>query len=504
MEQTQHPEYTPADAAFAWLSLLFAFLFCQALPVTEHPLGGFLLIAAMYAAGFVILRLKQVQLRPVCILSALSALVIGSAMLLSGAGFLQRLSFTYCLASYGFFLYAALGNRIEEGFSDYIYLDFIKILFVLPFCSFGSLFSAIASRSARKSSMLLAKVLVGLLMAVFPTMLVFLFLSYDSGFMKILDDIFSVSFDDVGQTVVSLLFTAPLAMYGYGLYASAGKRVLHEAMTAERCRTGLQKTKVLPPLTAVMAVLPVLFLYGVFFVSQWKYYVSGFTGVLPENFSYAEYARQGFFELCSVSVINLLLIVFIAFFMQRNEKGRSVTLTVVCLVFCLCTLVLISTAVAKLVMYIRHYGLTPKRVYALWLMALIGLVFPVITVSRFLPRAKTVALCLTVAIVMFAGLCVCNVSSLCAHYNAQRYLCGTLDTVDMAAMEELGDSAIPALVEVANSMDGEKDPQLRQQIDALLQEAIRQKEQAEFSLFAFSVPAALADGALKNYIPPAQ
>lgn len=504
MEQTQHLEYTPVDAAYAWLSLLFAFCFCQALPISEHPLGGFLLIVALYAAGFVILRLKEVKLRPVCILSALSALVIGAAMLLTNAGFLLRLSLAYCLASYGFFLYAAMGNRIEEGFSDYIYLDFIKTLFVLPFCSFGSLFQAFSSKSARKSSMLLVKILAGLLMAIVPTVLVFLFLSYDSGFMKILDDIFTINFDDFGQTVGSLCFAVPLAMYGFGLYTSSGKKVLYETMTPERCHAGLQRTKVLPPLTAAITVLPILFLYAVFFVSQWKYYISGFTGVLPENFSYAEYARQGFFELCSVSVINLLMIVFIAFFIQRNKKERSTTLTIVCVVFCLCTLVLISTAIAKLAMYIQHYGLTQKRVYALWLMVLIGLVFPVITVSRFLRKSKTVALCLTVAIVMFAGLSVCNVNSLCAHYNAQRYISGTLATIDMDAMEELGDSAIPALVQVANSMDGEKDPQLRQQIDALLQEALRQKEQEEFSLFAFSVPAALADAALKDYIQPTQ
>ena len=79
------PVYSPADTAYAWISLLAAFLFCQAVPVTEHPLGGFLLILGLFVSGFVILRLKKVKITPVCIISAVSSIVIGSALLLTNA-----------------------------------------------------------------------------------------------------------------------------------------------------------------------------------------------------------------------------------------------------------------------------------------------------------------------------------------------------------------------------------------------------------------------------------
>ncbi len=501
--------YTPIDTAYAWLSLLFAFLFCQAVPIAGHPLGGFLVIVGLYVSGFVILRLKKVKISAVCILSAISSLLIGSALLLTNARFLINLSMAYCLASYCFFLYAALGNRIEDGFSDYIYLDFIKILLVLPFCSYIAIFPAIFNQSTRRSSLFLLKIIVGILLAIIPTGLVFLFLSYDSGFMKILDDIFSFDFIECFHTVVSLFFTLPLAMFGFGLYASSGRKCLHGKMTAENCDKVLQKTKLLPQLTAVVTVLPILFLYAVFFISQWKYYVSGFTGILPDNFSYAEYARQGFFELCAVSVINLILIAAIAFFIKRSKKGTSVILKIVATVFCLCTLILISTAVAKLIMYIDHYGLTQKRIYAMWLMGLIALIFPVIALGQYFRKIKVVAVCLTVAIVMFTGLSLCNVNALCARYNTDRYLAGSLESIDVAAMEDLGDSAIPSLVRVAihlNGQDMKKPSDLGSRIHALLDEEIRQRKEEKFSLFAFSVPSALADAALKDYtaaFPPA-
>ena len=127
MNPENNRTYSATDTIYAWMSLLIAFLFCQVLPVGKHPLGGFLLIAALFGSGFAILKLKKLKLDWTCILSAVFSLVIGSALLLTDTEFLANLSLAYCLASYLYFLYAAFGNRIEEGFSDYIYIDFIKI-----------------------------------------------------------------------------------------------------------------------------------------------------------------------------------------------------------------------------------------------------------------------------------------------------------------------------------------------------------------------------------------
>lgn len=502
LRQTPKPVYTGKDTAYAWLSLLFAFLFCQAVPVVNHPMGAFLVIVGLYVSGFVVLIVKKAKIGPVCILSAISSLVIASALLLTNTKFLINLSMTYCLASYCYFIYAALGNRIEEGFSDYVYIDFIKIIFIMPFCCLFSIFPAIFNKRNGRGSWLLVKIIIGIMLAVIPTGLVLLFLSYDSGFIKILDNIFAFEWGEVFHTIVSLIFTVPLAMYGFGLYAASDRKKLHTTMTVQGCDKVLSKTKILPQLTAVVAVLPIVFLYVVFFVSQWKYYVSGFTGVLPEELSYAEYARKGFFELCAVSVINLLMIVGIAFFIRRGKNGKSVILGIVASVLCLCTLILISTAVSKLVMYIETYGLTQKRIYAMWLMVLIGIMFVVIAVGQFVKKPKTVAVCLSVAIVMFAALSVCNVNALCARYNADRYLAGTLDTLDVDAMSKLGDSAIPSLVKVVNAMDDKKESELADQIHEVLTAAVEKNKEEKFSVFGFSVPDAQAKAALKDYTPP--
>jgi hypothetical protein len=50
-------------------------------------------------------------------------------------------------------------------------------------------------------------------------------------------------------------------------------------------------------------------------------------------------------------------------------------------------------------------------------------------------------------------------------------------------------------------MDAEKDPQLQRRIDWHLRRKQEDFEKEEFSIFAFSVPSALARSALADYYP---
>lgn len=512
---TPKHDYTKTDSIFAWLSLLFAFFYCHTVPVWENALGGFALIFALFITAFIVLRVKQVKVHFSTILSSISAMILSFAFLLTESKFLLFLSCAYCLGSYLFLLYAALGNRVENGFSNYIYIDYLKILFIFPFCSFVSVFPAIFSNSSHKGTRFILKILIGIAIAIVPTALVFGFLSYDAGFMKIIDDIFSFNPDNSLQWFMSICFTLPLTMYGFGMYASSCKGLHKDKITAEKCDDLHKKIRVLPQITAVVATLPILFLYVVFFISQWKYFISGFTGVLPEGFSHAEYARQGFFELCAVSVINLLCIAAIAVFIGRGKKNKAAVLKLLTIVFCLCTFILISTAVAKLVMYIAHYGLTQKRIYAMWLMAVIALIFLVIALGQFISKVRIVALSCTLFIAMFIPLALCNVNAITAQYNTDRYLAGTLESaaaddreddepaekIDMELMDELGDSAIPSLVRLAKSIDPEEDFELKHKIDCILFEKKAELQKERFALFAWNLPAAKAKAALQDYTP---
>lgn len=496
------PAYSAVDRVFAWLSYLFGYLFCRTFPLGENPLGGFLFVLVAFAVTFWVLRLKKVKMASTFLGAGISAVVFSAALILTESPFLRALAYLYAVLTYCYFLYAAFGNAMEPGFSDFVFIDYFKAIFLLPCPSLLKVFSAIAYGKAKNGMKNLLKIAAGAAIAIVPTVVVLLLLSFDDGFLKILGRIFSLDFSDIFSHIWSLLLAIPVSMYVFGLYVSSSKRLMRDTVTAEGCRKGFAAIRFVPRLTALTAVLPILFLYVVYFISQWQYYISGFTGVLPARFSYAEYARHGFFQLCAVSVINLIIIVTIMLFMKRGGKRSCPALKALTVIFCVFTLVLISTAVAKLVMYIDCYGLTQKRIYAMWLMTVIAIVYMIIAVGQFVPRIKTVAASVSACVVLFGTLCLCNVNERVAQYNVDRYMAGTLETVDMEAVERLGDSAVPSLVHLAQKIEsGEvsSSGQLYGELTGILQRRAGEIEAADTSIFSFTIPAYKAEAALTAY-----
>ncbi len=446
-------EYTGADTLFAWMCVIAAYLFCRVFPVGEHPFGGLLFLVLLFGATLVFAAVKKVRVQPMPVIATVSALLVSGGLFLCANTFLHTLAYLYALVTYVYVVYALLTPETTAGFSNRLATEYLKALVILPFCSFGSLFGALFSGRMKAGGKQIGKVLIGVALAVIPTAMAIGLLSYDEGFSDLLSNIFDWDIDTIFSHIGSAIFALPIGLYAFGLYVSSIDGKGAGLMTEEACAKAAKAVRIAPAVTVIVGTVPLLFVYVVFFLSQWDYYMSAFTGVLPEGFSYAEYAREGFFQLCAVAVINLVVIVAAMVFMKRREDGKSPLLTALVTLFSASTLLLIVTAISKMMLYIDSYGLTPRRVYATWFMAVIALVFLVLTVGQFVRRLPMLAVCGVVAVVMFAGLSLCGADSLIAQYNVDRYMNGTLESVDMIAMEELGDAAIPALVELAVAID---------------------------------------------------
>jgi hypothetical protein len=202
-----------------------------------------------------------------------------------------------------------------------------------------------------------------------------------------------------------------------------------------------------------VSAVPRVFIYLVFFIAQWGYYISGFTGVLPDEFSYAEYAREGFFQLCTLAVFNLGSILITNLCMRRNGEKSSKMIKLLTVIYSTVTLVLISTAISKIIMYIDHYGLTQNRMYAACMMVVLAIIFVLFIAKQFVPKIPLGKISIAASVAIFMVLALCNVDGAVARYNVDRYIKGDFATVDMASMESLGDAAVPELVRLAEHMD---------------------------------------------------
>ena len=447
-ETLDAPRSVPRGSRAAWLFLALGYFFCCAFPMSKRPLLAVFFLISLYALSYVFLLRGNAHLglvQKLVLLSAALALLPPLLWADTGNAFLCIL---YALTAYCYLLYASTGNCLEEGMSAFVGTDLFRALVVFPLSSFGKLFPSLAAHGKKGVGKLLLKILLGLLLAVLPTAAALSLLSYDSGFRSIVDELFRFSREDLFIQLARLLFTLPVAMYFFGLYASSVLRSAERDGAAEKARERAERRHFVPIVTAAAAVIPLLLVYIIFFVSQWAYYTSAFTGVLPAHLSYAEYAREGFFQLCAVSCINFIVVICLSCYVKREGEGVRRTLCVILSVF---TLVLIATAVSKLLLYIHRYGLTPDRVYAAWFMLLLAILFMIVLLSQFIPRLKALPLCLAVTVALYLLLALSGPNRLIARYNVDRFLSGQTQEIDVYLLSSLGDDAIPEMLRLERS-----------------------------------------------------
>lgn len=504
-------EFTRLERVFAWVSLFFGYLFCRAFPVGDSPFGAFLFVVVLFVGTAVVLKLKGCKFKLVPIVLGLSAIAISVSLIISANGFIYFFAYSYVIAVYCYFVYSVAGTALQPGFSDFLLIDFLKALFVAPFYAFGKLFKGMFSGKSTKGSRFVLKALLGVALAIIPTSIVLGLLSYDDGFAEIIRKIFDFSLGDVFSHIFSLGFAIPIGMYVFGLFISSSDKMAKDVMTVSGCKQAYSNVKIAPAVTVLVAAIPLLLVYVVFFISQLDYYVSGFTGVLPEGMSYSTYAREGFFQLCTVCVINLIVILLALAFAKRKADSAPVSLKIITVIYSVFTLVLISTAISKMVMYIDYYGLTQKRVYATWFMILLALLFIIIAVKQFVPKFKSIVSGFVVCVVLFAVLSLSNVDGNIAKYNVDRYLDGTLNTLDVDMMySDLGDSAIPEMVRAYEALseygEGGFNSTLQQKeyeylndvLDMVANRIERKIAREEDGIFTYNLPASRAEKALRE------
>lgn len=108
-------------------------------------------------------------------------------------------------------------------------------------------------------------------------------------------------------------------------------------------------------------------IYIYFCVIQVVYLFAGY-GTLPAGYTYAQYARQGFFQLLFICLMNLVLVLTgIGFFREsRILKG-------ILLVISGCTFIMTASSAYRMLLYISVYYLTFLRIFVLWALGVIAL-----------------------------------------------------------------------------------------------------------------------------------
>lgn len=351
-----------------------------------------------------------------------------------------------------YWILSATGLLIMGQTSNFIILDGYNALLGIPFSNFGCQYKSLAplgtNRLARGH---IFPIILGLFLSFIVFTMVFpLLMEADSGgFARIVDTILA-GFRGLGEEFWEIFWHAilavPIAAYMFGLAAgSAHKRGID--LNKERTAQVFSAWRILPMLTVYILLGLLCTLYIVFIGSQVPYFFSAFTGQLPDGWMvYSEYARRGFFELCSIAAINLVVLT-VCNVMSQQPSRNSISLKALNSLLALITLILIATAFSKMALYIDAYGLTMRRllpcVFMIFMAVISGGAIAVQKWSFSITR-----LAVGTGIVMFCLLCLSNPDSLVIRYNAERYLAGTLESFDVGILYRSGPAGVDAALMV--------------------------------------------------------
>ncbi len=200
---------------------------------------------------------------------------------------------------------------------------------------------------------------------------------------KILDDWSLLDLYLIGMMIGFMFFAS------YGVLCYLSKQSMREEVEDSRRWEPL----VAIPIASVLSVL-----YLIFSVIQIMYLFVG-NMQLPEGYTYAEYAREGFFQLLAVSIINLIMVLVGLYFFKPSKVLKGILI-----VMSACTFIMIASSAMRMIIYIQYYYLTFLRILVLWTLLVLALVFIGVIIYILVERFPLFRYSMVVVTCLYLGL----------------------------------------------------------------------------------------------------
>lgn len=267
-----------------------------------------------------------------------------------------------------------------------------------------------------------------------------LFASADPAFAELAGQVLAI---DNPETLVFKAFVFVLAVVLVGAWALAALRPVDEPMVERHAGK-------MHPIAWIIPLGTVNLLFLAFVAIQATLLFGGHDRVQQATgLTYAEYARQGFFQLVVVSVLVLGLVAVAHWLISPRRPVDRLLFSILLGVLCVLTVVVLASAMHRLDLYTDTFGLTRLRAAVMAAILWIGSIFVLVLAAGFrealgrgvawLPRAA--ALATGVGLLLFG---LWNPDARIAESQESR----SVEAVDAWYMGTLSADAVPALEEL--------------------------------------------------------
>ena len=329
-------------------------------------------------------------------------------------------------------------------------IDVLHTIFVNAFVFMPYPFKGLIKFSKEKSRRTTVHVLVGILVSL-PIAIIFIFLfsSADDSFAALIHNFAVCLYSNLRIFIADLVIGTIMCAFVSAAFVGANARKpAHPAP-----RKALVEINNVTLGTALLIITVIIALYvGVQF-NHWF-------GKAPVNYiqmdEYSTIARTGFFELVWASCF-LLVLVAVAAALSTKRKGQltlTLPIKIPLLILCACNLIVLYSAIEKMISYIGRSGITSYRALVLWFIAVIValMVCVIIKIARFTFRAFQFSCIAVIMLVCVLSYCDIDYHVAKNHiYLAENHLIQNLEA-DM--LSRLSYSAVKPIMEYKGRIEG--------------------------------------------------
>lgn len=175
-------------------------------------------------------------------------------------------------------------------------------------------------------------------------------------------------------------------------------------------------------------------LYGVYVFVQIKYLFLNI-GVLPEGITYADYAREGFFQLVTVALMNVAVIIIFEYINYSGVRSQRILEGITLIL----TIVMGVSAFYRMHLYELTYGYTRLRLLVFIFLAILISMMLFLLVYLSLGNKKILNSMVIFLVLSYLVVSWINIDSIVAKANIKRYI--EEEKIDMYYLLELSKDA---------------------------------------------------------------
>ncbi len=324
-------------------------------------------IACVLAAGWLLTRKQGEKISRTNATLSMCALFFAIMVCVRSSVLLTVFNVVGCALLLLILAQTFLGKKIKEYVpNDYLYI------FLVPFAAVSGFFRTMTEffefRKISNPNSKTPEVIRGVVYAILALIIfTFLFSSADAVFGDVMKNIFSFNLDMtlVGRTVFFIIVSAFfIGVFGY----MTRRSVYGHTDDVQNVRTvGAIETRIL--------LISITSLFFLFIAFQITYLFGGQSHILAQGLNYAEYARQGFFELIIVALLSYIIISVLEKRIVKKEQGHIFSFKVLTTVLIAEVIIILISAFVRLMAYEQAYGFTTIRLYSHALMIWMSLIF---------------------------------------------------------------------------------------------------------------------------------